>query len=115
MREPQVSPDYFQDQPDETTPPVILDDVRAAVDKLPAQLRDVINAVYWERISQGEISRRYGISKFEVRKRISKGLQLLADSQAVQARNPMGQVPAGQPRPGSVVLPLPQDREGDAR
>jgi RNA polymerase sigma factor (sigma-70 family) len=50
-----------------------------AVDSLPEPLRDVIEGLYWERLSLRQIGERYGISKQAVHKRKKKALRMLQE------------------------------------
>jgi RNA polymerase sigma factor (sigma-70 family) len=52
--------------------------LHAAVEGLPGTQQDVINALYWEQLSQGMLARRLGISQQAVSRRHTRALHKIA-------------------------------------
>jgi RNA polymerase sigma factor (sigma-70 family) len=50
-----------------------------AIDRLPQGLRDLVNAVYWERRSKRSLSRELGVSRAEVQRRLNRAMEKLRD------------------------------------
>lgn len=44
--------------------------IRTAIDNMPAGMRDIINGVYYEGLSQQELCVRYGLTRSQVRHRL---------------------------------------------
>lgn len=45
-----------------------------AIDALPASQRDVINGLYWERLSQGMLARRLGVKQQAISRRHARAV-----------------------------------------
>lgn len=75
IREVPLDPYLFDavgwNTPEREEDAVLADAIRAAIDDLPADVRDVVNAVFWERLSRREVSRQFAISRAEVERRIA--------------------------------------------
>lgn len=52
--------------------------VRAAIDRLPEAQRDVINGLFYERVTEAALAERMGVSRALVRKRREQALSTLS-------------------------------------
>lgn len=73
------------------------DRLREALDKLPANQRDAVNAVFYERISKRALARQLGCSRSEIDRRLVAAFTTLAATldppATLSAVNGMGPVP----------------------
>lgn len=54
------------------------DAVAAEIENLPEEIREVINGVFFERVSMRHLAQRLRVTRFEIDKRLKEGLALMA-------------------------------------
>lgn len=77
--DPATLNDWGALQPEELEglPSDVVEAIRAAIDDLPEDQRDAVNAVFYERIPPKTYARQVGTSDWYVRRRLAKALEVI--------------------------------------
>jgi DNA-directed RNA polymerase specialized sigma24 family protein len=68
---------YFESVLTNVEPDGLSDELVAAVDRLPASLREIVEAVFWRRESVRSVARGFGLSRATVHSKLERAFELI--------------------------------------
>lgn len=74
-----VDPHLFDIAALTALPPERIDWLRGAIDDLPDEERDVVNALYFERLTKGQICRRFELKRHDLERVLRRAYRTLRE------------------------------------